>query len=61
MTYKVRFEQYHTYHVEANSEEEAFDKAHKEFVSDMCYPVANTWYDFWDVECEDEDEDEDED
>ena len=56
MKYTVRFEQYYTYEVEASSEDEAFDKAHKEFVSEMCYPVANTLYDSWDIECEDEDE-----
>ena len=42
MNYKVIFEQYHSYYVEADSEEEAFNKAHDEFISDMQYPIANT-------------------
>jgi hypothetical protein len=57
MKFRVTFEQYHTYEVEADSEETAFDKAHEEFTSDMRRPVANTWYDSVDIECEDEDED----
>ena len=55
MKYTVRFEQYHTYEVEADSEDEAFNKAHKEFVSDMRTPVACTWYDAVDVDCDEED------
>lgn len=49
MKYTVKFEQYHTYEVEAESEDEAFDKAHEEFVSDMRTPVANSWYDAVDI------------
>ena len=56
LLYTVKFEQHHTYKVEANNEDEAFDKAHKEFVSDMRYPVANTFYDFYDIECDEGDE-----
>ena len=56
MNYKVTFTQLYTYKVEADNEDEAFNKAHKEFVSEMCYPVANTLYDYLDIECEDEDE-----
>ena len=57
MNYKVIFEQYHSYYVEADSEEEAFNKAHDEFISDMQYPIANTRYDSYNIECEDEEED----
>ena len=57
MKYTVTFVQYHTYTVDAADEETAFDKAHEEFTSDMRRPVANTWYDSFDIECEDEEED----
>ena len=57
MNYKVTFTQNYTYEVTADSEDEAYNKAHKEFVREMCYPVANTLYDYLDIECEDEDED----
>lgn len=58
MNYKVVFEQYHTYEVDAKDEDEAFDVAYKEFISDMRCTVANTWYDSVDIECDEEDEDE---
>ena len=60
MSYRVTFEQYHTYEVEAASEDEAFDKAYKEFLSEMRRSVANTWYDSVDIYY-DEDEEEEED
>lgn len=60
MTYKVTFVQYHTYTVDAEDEDNAFHEAYDEFQSDMHYPVANTWYDYVDVECEEEDEDDEE-
>ena len=56
MKYTVKFEQYHTYEVEADSKDEALDKAHDEFLSDMYYPAANTWYDAVDIDCDEDDE-----
>lgn len=44
-TYEVGFIQSHCYEIEADSEEEAFDKALDEFHSDMRRPIANTEYD----------------
>lgn len=58
MTYTVTFSQYHTYNVEAENENEAFNSAHEEFLRDMYYPATNTWYDEVCVDCEEE-EDED--
>ncbi len=58
MTYKVTFVQYHTYTVDSEDEDGAFHEAYDEFMSDMHYPAANTWYDHVDVECEDEDDEE---
>lgn len=43
--FEVSFIQYHSYNVEADTEEEAEDKAWKEFRSDMCGSVASTQYD----------------
>ncbi|MBQ2175325.1 MAG: hypothetical protein II453_09760 [Alphaproteobacteria bacterium] len=55
MKFEVTFTQYYTYEVEAESEDEAVDIAHMEFVSDMRSPVANTAYD--DVEVEEVEQD----
>ena len=60
MTYEVTFVQYHTYTVDAEDEDKAFNEAYKEFQREMYYPAANTWYDNVDVECEEEDEDDQE-
>lgn len=58
MKYTVVFEQRYLYEAEADSEDEAFDIAYKEFESEMRYSVASAWYDSVDIECnEDEDED----
>lgn len=57
--YNVNFIQYWSYTVEAQDEDEAFDLAHEEFVSDMRTPVACTIYDDCEIECIEEDEDED--
>lgn len=54
MRYTVRFEQHHTYEVEADSKDEAFNKAHDEFLSDMYYPTANTWYTSVDIDCDED-------
>ena len=56
MTYTVTFVQYHIYEVEADSDFEAENKAYERFRSDMCNPVAHTWYDEVEIECDDEDE-----
>ena len=48
--YRVSFTQVHSYEVEAHSEDEAENKAYKEFEKDMYYPVANTNYDDCDIE-----------
>ena len=55
-SYTVTFIQYHTYEVVAENEYEAENKAYKEFDSDMHYPVANTFYDDVEIECNEEDE-----
>ena len=55
MEYTVTFIQYHTYTVAADTEEEAVDKAHKEFVSEKRRCIADTWYDTVEIECEEED------
>lgn len=57
MTYTVTFTQYHTYEVEAEDDCEAENKAYERFRNDMCNPVAHTWYDEVEVECDDEDPD----
>lgn len=56
--YRVIFTQYYEYEVEAKNDDEAHDKAYKEFAAEMRYPVANTIYDEVEVECLDEDEEE---
>lgn len=48
--YFVTFTQYHCYTVEAENEEEAEQKAYKEFQSDMRSPIAQTWYDDCDID-----------
>lgn len=45
MIYEVTFTQYHTYEIEAESDDEAMELAESEFVSDMCRPIADTHYD----------------
>ena len=57
MKYYVTFIQNHNYEVEADSESEAENKAYKEFASDMRYPVAHTWYDEVEIDCDEEEED----
>lgn len=57
-TYNVDFIQHWFYTVEAKDEDEAFDLAHKEFISDMRSSVACTIYDDCQIECIEEDEDE---
>lgn len=48
--YKICFIKYHTYHVKAETEDEAIEIAEDIFCSDMCYPVADTTYDEVEVE-----------
>lgn len=50
MLYDVRFYQVFEYEIEAEDEEEAFNKAHKEFIAEMCRPIANTNYDDYEIE-----------
>ena len=52
MTYTVTFTKYYSYDIEAASESEAEDKAYQKFRSDMCRPVASTWYDEVEIEYE---------
>ena len=49
--YNVTYVQYHSYTVEADSEDEAEFIAYNEFVSDMRHPVASTYYDDIEIEC----------
>lgn len=55
MKYAVTFVQYHTYTVDAEDEDKAFDEAHEEFKGDMRSSIAATWYDDVEIECEGED------
>ncbi len=43
--FEVSFIQYHTYFVETDTEEEAEDKAWREFQSDMRGSIASTQFD----------------
>lgn len=59
----VTFTQYHTYEFEISDEIynngddwEAIRIAEKDFISDMCSPIANTGWDDVEVEFEDEEE-----
>lgn len=56
-SYTVTFTQYHTYEVEAKDEDEAEDKAYKEFQSDMRRSAGSAFYDDVEVECNEDDED----
>ncbi len=53
-TYEVGFIQSHCYEIEADSEEEAFDKAMDEFLDDMHRPIADTNYDDYFIDKVDE-------
>ena len=57
MKYYVSFIQYHNYEVEADNESEAENKAYKQFASDMRRPVAQTWYDDVEIDCDEEEYD----
>ena len=57
MDYTVTFVKYYTYNVCADDEDEAFKKAYEEYIREMYYPAADTWYDDVKVECDEEDED----
>lgn len=48
--YKICFIKYHTYYVEAETEDEAIEIAEEEFCGDMCCPIADTTYDEMEVE-----------
>lgn len=54
MQYTVTFVQEHDFTVEADSEEEAQEKAYQRFCDLMRRPVANTNYDEVRIEPEDE-------
>lgn len=43
--YKICFIKYHTYCVEAETEDEAIKIAEREFFTDMRCPIADTTYD----------------
>lgn len=45
MKYKVSFIQYHTYEVEAETEDEAIELAEEKFEVHMHRPIAQNWYD----------------
>lgn len=53
-TYEVGFIQSHCYEIEADSEEEAFNKAMDEFLDDMHRPIADTNYDDYFIDVIDE-------
>ena len=54
--YKVWFTQYYSYEVEAEDEDVAMDLALEDFYSEMCRPIARTYYDDCEVEELEEDE-----
>lgn len=54
--YKVTFIQYHTYTVDAKNEDDALDKAYRDFRADMRSSVASTQYDDYEIEGGDDDE-----
>ena len=54
------FIQYHNYKVEADNESEAENKAYNQFANDMRRPVAQTWYDDVEIDCDEEDEEDEE-
>lgn len=61
----VTFVQYHTYEFEISDEiynngdgNAAVEMAEKQFISDMCSPIANTIYDDVEIEFEDEEDEE---
>ena len=56
MNYTVTFIQYHVYEVEADSDSEAEKKAYEKFRGDMCRPIAQTWYDEVEIDCDEEEE-----
>lgn len=58
MKYIVTFVKYHDYEIEAKDEKEAFDKAYREYCSDMRSPIADTTYDDMEVLCDWEDDEE---
>lgn len=57
MNYTVTFVKYYTYNVCTDDEDDAFKKAYEEYIREMYYPAADTWYDDVKVECDEEDED----
>lgn len=57
--FQVTFTQNWVYDVEADTEEEAYDKAYREFLSEMSRSIAHTQYDEVEVECTDEESDDD--
>lgn len=56
MKYSVVITRYSYYTVEAEDEDEAEEEAIKEYVSDMCSPIADTSYDEVEVLGVEEDE-----
>ena len=56
MKYSVVITKYSYYTVEAEDEDEAEEEAIKEYVSDMCSPIADTSYDEVEVLGVEEDE-----
>ena len=52
--YTVTYTQYWSYSVEAESEEDAEDKAREMFMAEMYRPYAHTFYDEVSVECDGE-------
>ena len=54
--FKVWFTQYYSYEVEAEDEDVAIGLALDDFHSEMCRPIARTYYDDCEVEEIEEDE-----
>lgn len=61
MTCRITFTQYYEYEVEANNEDEAFDKAYELYHAEMVSPIAKTHYDEYDIEILHDDDDDDDD
>jgi len=56
MKYTVIFTQYHTYEVDADNENRAYNRAYNEFIADMKSSIANTNYDEVDIYSEEDEE-----
>ena len=57
MNYGVTFTRHSYFEVDAKSEEEAYDKAYKQFYHECHSPIGSAHYDEYEIECLDEEDD----